>query len=98
MEPPKRVDKRLGSKFKLRYQENRVDSPVTWYFEPIGKASYPFFDSEQANVLLDQLFYNPGRGRDQMTFMKSEYGSVTNLHKEKLVLPVVVFLLIKESK
>ena len=49
---PKRVVERFGSRFKLRYQENRVDSPVIWYFELVGKTSYPFFDLKRAYVLL----------------------------------------------
>lgn len=42
IEAPKEVIKRLGSRFKLYYQENRVDLPVIWNFKLIIKASYPF--------------------------------------------------------
>lgn len=49
---PKKVVGRLGSGLKLRYQENRIDFPVIWYFKPIGKASYLFYDLKQADVLL----------------------------------------------
>lgn len=49
---PKGVVGRLRSGLKLRYQENRVDPLVIWYFEPIDEASYSFFDLERADVLL----------------------------------------------
>lgn len=46
------VVERLGSELKLSYQEDRVDSLVTWYCKPIGKASYFFIDLKRANKLL----------------------------------------------
>lgn len=49
---PKRVVKKLGSRLKLRYQENRVDFLVVWYYEPITKAFYFFLYLKWANVLL----------------------------------------------
>lgn len=56
MKVMKEVAKRLGSRLKLRYQENKVDLPVILYLKLIGEAFYPFFDLEQADVLLSQLF------------------------------------------
>lgn len=52
MRAPKKVVGRLGSRLKLRYRENRMDSPVIWYFEPVDKTFYPFFDSKRTHILL----------------------------------------------
>lgn len=46
----KKVVGRIKTKLKLRYQENRVDSPVIWYFKSIGKGFYSFFDLNWADV------------------------------------------------
>lgn len=44
VEAPKEIVGRSGSRFKLYYQENKVDSLVIWYFKLIGKVFYLFFD------------------------------------------------------
>ena len=48
----KRIFGWAWSWLKLSYRENRVDSPITWYVQFVGKATDSLDDSEGADILL----------------------------------------------
>ena len=45
----------VRSRLKLSYKKDRVDSPVTWYFEFVGQLIYLLNDLERADIMLGQL-------------------------------------------